>query len=375
MDADPRESSPAMRRRLKPLALLAVAALMLHFAALGGLQWAWPQRAALPRPSAAMQVRVVAAEAPQPADAPAAPLNVPATMSPAAAPARLPRDLPRRLEATSARTVAKPPAAALVTPLVATPAAAPSPQAESGPMRTALFVSPGEPPPLEPARPVDEAIPHYRTQMPPPVLLRYELTRGALSGTGELLWRQDGEHYELQLDGRVGPLTVLTQSSSGGFDAAGLAPLRFTDRRLRRPTSAANFQREAGKITFSGPATELALHAGAQDRLSWMVQIAAIVAAEPALRSTGAKVMIGVVGAHADASVWAFRCVGREPVETGAGVVDSIKYLREPRDPYDTTVQVWLDPTHHYLPVHATQKSGPNDEGFSLRLQEIVAAP
>jgi len=374
MDADPPESTPAMRRHLKPLALLAVAPLLLHFAALGGLQWAWPQRAALPRPSAAMQVRVVAAQAPQPADAPAAPLGVPATMSPAAAPARPPRDLPQRLEATSARTVANRPAAAPVMALAATPAA-PASQAESGSMRTVLFVSPGESPPLEPVRPVDEAIPHYRTQMPPPVLLRYELTRGALSGTGELLWRQDGEHYELQLDGRVGPLTVLTQSSSGGFDAAGLAPLRFTDRRLRRPTSAANFQREAGKITFSGPATELALHAGAQDRLSWMVQIAAIVAAEPALRSTGAKVMIGVVGAHADASVWAFRCVGREPVETGAGVVDSIKYLREPRDPYDTTVQVWLDPTHHYLPVHATQKSGPNDEGFSLRLQEIVAPP
>ena len=207
------------------------------------------------------------------------------------------------------------------------------------------------------------------------MLLRYELSRGGLSGTGELLWRPQGEHYELRLDGRVGPLAVLTQVSSGEFDAEGLAPLRFTDKRLTRPTSAANFQREAGKITFSGPATELALRAGVQDRLSWMVQLAAIVAAEPTLRSAGAKVLMGVVGVRADASVWTLRCVGREPVDTAAGVIDAIKYLREPHDPYDTTVQVWLDPAQHYVPVHATQKAGPRDEGYSLRLREIVTAP
>ena len=227
----------------------------------------------------------------------------------------------------------------------------------------------------ETAAAADEPIPHYRTHMPPAALLRYDLQRGGLHGSGELLWRPDGDHYELRLDGRVGPLTVLTQVSSGGFDGAGLAPLRFTDKRLRRPVSAANFQREAGKITFSGPATEFALHAGTQDRLSWMLQLAAIVAAEPALRNAGAKVVMGVVGAHADAAVWAFRCVGREPVETAAGAVDSIRYVRDPRDPYDTTVQVWLDPQHHFLPIHATQKAGPNDEGFSLRLQEIAAPP
>jgi hypothetical protein len=32
-------------------------------------------------------------------------------------------------------------------------------------------------------------------------------------------------------------------------------------------------------------------------------------------------------------------------------------------------VQVWIDAAHHYLPVRATQKSGPDDEGFELRLQ------
>ena len=385
-----------MQHRLKPLALLGAAALLLHAAALGGLQWTWPQRSELVVPAAAMRVRVVAAPVPQPtaeaaADAIAiaklpaevAPVTIAAAvMTMAARPAVAPRARPVPRQAVAPRVIA----------LDESQAVRPAPDA-AGPMPAMLVVAQStqsaqpaqaiqvaQAPPMaragtETAAAADEPIPHYRTHMPPAALLRYDLQRGGLHGSGELLWRPDGDHYELRLDGRVGPLTVLTQVSSGGCDGAGLAPLRFTDKRFRRPVSAANFQREAGKITFSGPATEFALHAGTQDRLSWMLQLAAIVAAEPALRNAGAKVVMGVVGAHADAAVWAFRCVGREPVETAAGAVDSIRYVRDPRDPYDTTVQVWLDPQHHFLPIHATQKAGPNDEGFSLRLQEIAAPP
>ena len=391
-----------MQRRLKPLALLGAAALLLHAAALGGLQWTWPQRSELVVPAAAMQVRVVAAPAPRPAaealaDAVAitkpltelTPVAIAAPVTPVKTVAARPVVAPR------ARPVLRQPEAPRVMADAVSQAVRPAPDA-AGPMPAMLAVAQSmqstqsaqpaqaiqiaQAPPMaragtETAAAADEPIPHYRTHMPPAALLRYDLQRGGLHGSGDLLWRPDGDHYELRLDGRVGPLTVLTQVSSGGFDGAGLAPLRFTDKRLRRPVSAAIFQREAGKITFSGPATEFALHAGTQDRLSWMLQLAAIVAAEPALRNAGAKVVMGVVGSHADAAVWTFRCVGREPVETAAGAIDSIRYVRDPRDPYDTTVQVWLDPQHHFLPVHATQKAGPNDEGFSLRLQELAAPP
>ena len=390
--SEPTLPVPSMQRRLTPLLLPGAVALLLHAAALGGLQWTWPQRSEPVVPAASMQVRVVAAPAPGP-DAEAAasptllagavPVGPVEAVSAVAAVAARPVGVPR------ARPAARPPearrlpvAAASEQPRPAPAAASPLPVmlAVAQTEQTASSIERAQAAPMaragtEPAAEADEPIPHYRTRMPPAALLRYDLQRGGLHGSGDLLWRPDGDHYELRLDGRVGPLTVLTQISRGGFDGAGLAPLRFTDKRLRRPVSAANFQREAGKITFSGPATEFALHAGTQDRLSWMLQLAAIVAAEPALRSAGAKVVMGVVGAHADAAVWAFRCIGREPVETAAGAVDSIRYVRDPRDPYDTTVQVWLDPQHHFLPVHATQKAGPNDEGFSLRLQEIAAPP
>lgn len=212
-------------------------------------------------------------------------------------------------------------------------------------------------------------IPHYRTQLPPAITLQYELQRGMLRGSGELAWKLQGTQYELKLTGRVGGLAALTQISTGGFDKAGVAPLRFTDQRLTRAPMAANFQRDAGKITFSGPSTEYALVAGSQDRLSWMMQLAAIVAAEPSLRTPGSTVSMFVVGSRGEGGVWAFRCIGPEAVDTPGGSVQALKFMREPRDDHDTNVQVWLDPRRHWLPVRARQQSGAGDDAFELRLQ------
>ena len=398
-----------MRQRLKTLALLGAAALLLHAAALGGLQWTWAQRPPLPAavavatPAASaplLQLRVVTPEAAPPATVeaalPAAPEVAPPAASLAASFAASPAPLrgpapPARSVAAATAVPAKAaapqgvnaPAPPPVEPLLAltvAPVAPVAPVSHVVPVASVASVaaaaSSAAPHDVPPMSLTETTLPHYRTQAPPPTLLRYALQRGVLRGSGELRWRPDGGHYELQLDGRVGPLSVLTQLSSGGFDAAGLAPQRFTDKRLRRPTAAVNFQREAGKITFSGPSTEFPLRAGMQDRLSWMVQLAAIVSAEPALRKAGAMVLMGVVGVNADPAVWAFRCVGREAVDTEAGgVSDALKYVRDPHDLHDTTVQVWLDPQRHYLPIHATQKSGPSDEEFSLRLLESTAIP
>jgi hypothetical protein len=247
-------------------------------------------------------------------------------------------------------------------------------QAERAPVLVAQAAPAATPAPAPTAN--EEAIPAYHALMPPALVLHYEMQRGMLRGTGDLTWRPRADRYDLKLEAKVGGLAVLTQVSSGGFDAAGVAPVRYTDQRIRRSMTAANFQRGlpggADKITFSGSSAEFPLHAGAQDRLSWMVQLAAIVSAEPQLAASGAKIVLYVVGANGDASVWVFRCMGAEAVETRAGPVDAIKFVREPREPYDTTIQVWLDPHQHGWPVRATQKSGPNDEGYDLHLIDAI---
>lgn len=215
-------------------------------------------------------------------------------------------------------------------------------------------------------------IPLYRTEMPPAAMLRYEIGRGLLRGSAELTWQPEGGHYEFRLEAFLLGVTVLTQVSEGGFDAAGLAPLRFTDKRVRRAEEAANFQRDRGQITFSARSGQLALRAGAQDRLSWMIQLAAIAAANPALRREGSQVVMQVIGVHADASLWVLRCGGVERVRTDLDTVETLSFARVPDGPDDTAARIWLDPKRHYLPVRATWSSGPNDEGMDMRLREVV---
>ena len=343
------------------LGLLIAAALLLHAVILGGADfWVWPSTAPPPLPAAVLQVRLV--------EPVSVPLSVP--VEPAA-------------------VIASPP----VTPMVARGRPTPMPAAKVVPVGTkpvgtkpvagpvAEFPVVLAAPPAAaalvagvPAGVDDDAIPLYRTQLPPAATLRYDISRGLLHGTGELAWRPLGGTYELKLDFKLGGVTVLSQASAGGIDVAGIAPLRFTDQRARRGTTAVNFQRAAGKITYSGSQSEFALKPGAQDRLSWMLQLAAIVAAEPQLGIPGARVVMQVTGSRGDAGLWVFRCVGAEAIEARGGALDALKFVREAREAYDTTVQVWLDPKRHHLPVRATQKQGGGDEGFELRLVEVVTS-
>jgi len=377
--------------------MLSAAALLLHAAALGGFGWGWPSPEPVRLPNATLEVRVVAE---------AAPAGVAAAVDepPAAAPAPLPERAPvvraRSVRAASvqaqpvqaaAMQIAPPAQRAAVqadpVPLAlagatrAEPASAPThsstaaaePEPAAAPLRLAAASAP-DAAGAAADDDKDEAIPSYRTRLPPSMTLRYEVTHGALRGNGELSWRARGNEYELTLEARVAGIAALTQTSRGALDAAGLAPTRFLDKRLGRAPMAANFQRDAGKISYSGTKKEFALRPGAQDRLSWMLQLAGIVAAEPRLAQPGAKVVMFVTGSRGDAGVWVFRCIGPEAIDGPGGSVEAVKFIREPRDPNDTHVQVWLDPKRHDLPLRASQKSGPNDDGYELRLLDAQPA-
>ena len=340
-------------------------ALLLHAALLSGVQLGLPQ----PGRSAAAPVQVRMLTAPDAVVAIVAPAAEPSVApppqpaAPRPAPARVPTP---RVEAAASQAVAVvPPPPANVTN--AAPAASAASVTET---RAEAVAAAAETPASR-----EGEIPLYRTLFPPPLTLHYALSRGGLSGTGELQWRPAGGQYELRLEGRLAGLPVLVQNSQGGFDDAGIAPLRFTDRRMRRDVKAANFQRAVGKITFSGPSTEYPLLIGAQDRLSWMIQLAAVAAAEPQRTAPGGKVALYVVGARGDADLWIFRYVAHEDVATVAGPVAAVKFAREPRGAYDTQVEAWLDPTRHHLPVRARLSHAPDSEALELLLYDITPTP
>ena len=342
------------------LGAVVLAALVLHAAILSAAEWAWPSTAPPPLPGTALQVRLMVpagAQATEPIE-PIASDNRAAALQP-----QPQRTRPSPAPARAVRAAVPPAPDASAAPEQPAPLPS-SPTADSAPSAAAT--------------PDDDeaAIPPYRTRVPTATTLRYEVIRGLLRGTAELAWRPQAERYELWLEFKLSGAGLLTQLSTGGFDAAGVAPLRFVDQRARRGTTAANFRRDGAtsgdprgdQITYSGSARTFALKPGAQDRLSWMLQLASIVAAQPQLALPGARVVMQVTDARGDAGLWVFRCFGAEPIDARGGSVEAIKFVREAREPYDATVQVWLDPKQQHLPVRATQKSGANDPGYELRL-------
>jgi hypothetical protein len=216
-------------------------------------------------------------------------------------------------------------------------------------------------------------VPVYRTRMPPPLTVSYRLRRGNMSGSGSLQWQPAGDRYRTKLEGSVLGFRVLTWASEGAIDANGIAPVRFTDDRRGKSQQVANFQRAAGRITYGSRPDQYPLVPGAQDRLTWMVQIAAVALADPHRLDPNARVSFFVSGARGDGDVWSFQVLGPQAVTTPAGTVQAVKLLREPRKPNDTKVEVWLDPARHYLPARARMTSGDNDV-FELLLEELQPA-
>lgn len=202
------------------------------------------------------------------------------------------------------------------------------------------------------------APPVYATRLPSPGRWHYRMQRGSANGEAELNFELvaseagDGPGYTLALTAHAAGAPPIDWASRGHLDAAGLAPERFALRRKGRDRQAANFQRDAGKITFSGPTHAHPLPAGAQDRLSWLLQLTAIVAAAPESYGVGSQVQIYVAGARGDAQVWVFVVEGRESMADGSSLV---KLVREPVRLYDTRAEVWLDPQRQFLPQRLLQ--------------------
>jgi hypothetical protein len=218
----------------------------------------------------------------------------------------------------------------------------------------------GRPPPIYPTRPA------------PSMQAHFELRRGPGRGEAKLEWRHDGARYELSLSGSMGGTEVLGWTSRGGFDEAGLAPERFVARRRTREVQATNFQRDTGRITFSGPSVQWPLLPGAQDRLSWLLQLAAVIEASPALGREGQSVSAPVFGTRGDAETWVFRVQAPAPLDLPEQRVEQALHLvREPTRPYDVRVEVWLDPLRHHLPLRARWTALPSGESTDLLLRAL----
>jgi hypothetical protein len=122
---------------------------------------------------------------------------------------------------------------------------------------------------------------------------------------------------------------------------------------------AAHFNRPLGKVTFSANTPDVALLAGAQDRLSVLIQLAAMAANEPERFTSSTTLTIQTVGPR-DSDLWLFTVRESEPLSLPGGKLEVIKLTRNPRQAYDQQVDIWLAPSLGYLParIRITEASG-----------------
>jgi hypothetical protein len=254
------------------------------------------------------------------------------------------------------------PAAVPALPPVAVPSVeAPVVRQQARVARRPPALTPPVAPPVE-ALPATPAVVLAPTRIPASAELVFALQRGAEIGEARLSWQADGERYALALHAMLPSGRELEQHSQGQFDAAGIAPVRLADRKRGRDVRAANFQREHGKITFSGPRWELPLEAGTQDRLSWLLQLVALAeGARDGLR-VGTELAMWVVGARGAASHWRFEVRGIERVAHEGHGRDTWWLVREPAHPYDMRIEVWLDAATAHWPLKLRQTQIPGGE-------------
>jgi Protein of unknown function (DUF3108) len=326
-------SSERLRGR-RPRWVLYMAVLLLHVLALAGL-------------NAALTLNRLAAQAPQsfevailPQDAP-----VPKPVRPKPAPVKT-----EPLPEVPTEPAPEPVPMALPEPAVAASEPTPMP---------AVVVN--VPPP-------DPDWSTLRAMTPDPVLLRYSVTKDGDSARANLSWQPRQGDYELSYEATYFGFSIIKQVSSGAVGALGLAPTRFGEKRRGRSEQATHFERAKGVVTFSNHRPESKLPTGAQDRASFLIQLASLFAGQPEKFKVGHVIEVPVASVD-ELELWAFEVQASELLMLPIGETPAIKVLRRPRRAFDPTVEVWLAPALSYLPVRIrlTDSGGVTDSQLASR--------
>lgn len=200
-----------------------------------------------------------------------------------------------------------------------------------------------------------------RVAVPAPALWRYEVTgsaRGqAVLGEASLEWQHDGHQYEARMDWGGEGLPARSHRSSGRLAADGLQPRRFAER--QRTELATHMDAEAGRIVFSNNQAPQALQPGQQDRLSLLMQLAAVVGGDPARHPPGTRLSIPTATARG-AEPWLLEVTGEEDLVLAGTVVRTLKIERRPAAAHDQRLEIWLAPAAGHAPVRlrVTQAGG-----------------
>ncbi len=253
------------------------------------------------------------------------------------------------------------PVAEVVPPVVNTAAPASAPEAAEASTTPASEPAPQSAPTPAPL-PKDATLEARAYTVPGSIRLKFNATgqraRMNYSALGELLWLLRDDHsYDARLEAGAFLIGSRVGSSTGRITADGLAPSRYSEK--TKSELAAHFERDKGRITFSANTPDAVLLPGAQDRLSVFIQLAAMVAGDPAKYPLGTTIAIQTVSQRA-AEPWVFAVEEQAKLYLPGGEQTTLKLTRVPRREFDQKAEIWLAPALAYLParIRITEANG-----------------
>lgn len=248
------------------------------------------------------------------------------------------------------------------------PAAEPADGVQDGARAAAPVVQSAPQPVATPApAPVPPPVPGYRVDLPPSSEMAMDVDRVDADGThwtgeADFIWKMSGDSYRMQFNVGIRLLfahvKLLELTSEGKVGDNGFAPVLMTEKRRGRSMTATHFNRPDGTITFSASQNKYALVAGAQDKASVPLQLAAIARADPSQMKGGVDIL---VAEDRDASVFHFDLVGEEDIDTRLGKLHAWHLSRPPKPgSYNSRLDIWLAPERGWYPVRIrnTEASG-----------------
>lgn len=234
---------------------------------------------------------------------------------------------------------------------------------------------------------------HLSVRMPSSTTLHYVVTKDKDSAKARLEWRvqaaqtqnqnqNDVPAYVLVYEASYFGLSLIKQVSQGRITTGGLVPVRFSDKRRGRSEQATHFEPrtalaadargDLGWVRFSNNRAQVAWQFATQDRASFLLQLAAYLAAQPDAFVEGKTLELPVASVD-ELDVWTFEVQNLEKLElpitrTGEST-PAIKFMRRSRRTFDSAVEVWFAPSYAYLPVRirVTDSTGVTDAQLSAQ--------
>ena len=211
--------------------------------------------------------------------------------------------------------------------------------------------------------------------LPPSADLNYTIKarqKGfSLGGDATVNWRVGGGKYSFRSDTKAALFgSLIDNRSEGGVDSFGLAPFKFSEKRIRHDPWTTTFDRSKKLISFTESELTYPIKGGEQDRNSVLFQLAGVARAAPDKFVAGSEWTFFVAGRR-DADVWTFRVIKPETVQTGIGAVDAVHLIRlPPPDSKEQTLDIWLAPSKEWYPVRL--KFTDNDDEFVDQTLQMV---